>query len=105
MAQEILWSVAAGALIGIAYVVASLVMNRRARTVDPKRFMMIVFGGMALRIFVALALVALVLVLTRVHEEAFLGAFIVLLICGLVAEVALLHRNAGDGLASSNDDV
>jgi hypothetical protein len=105
MGHETLWSTVAGALIGIVYASASLTMNRRARTVGPKRFMAIVLGGMALRIFAALSLVALVLVLTPVRDDVFLGAFLVSFICGLVAEIVVLHRNAGNGLSSVDDDA
>ena len=81
----------AGLLLGVSYAVAGFVMNRRAQS-SPDKFMLWVVGGMAIRMFVALALIAIVLVIAPVDRSVFLGSFLVLFVLGVILEILVAYR-------------
>ena len=90
---SIWFSVVVGGGIGVAYVLASLLMNRLAAR-DQQRFLLIALGGVGARIGVAILAITLVLVLMPVNAGWFIGAFFSVFLVGIVAEVVLLHRMA-----------
>ncbi|MEM1126520.1 MAG: hypothetical protein AAGI71_07705 [Bacteroidota bacterium] len=87
-------SAAIGSGLGLVYVASSLWGVRRAlRAQDAERFMLFALGGMSVRLFVALALFALVLAATSVQRPAFVAAFLTLFVIGLVIEIVLVVRH------------
>lgn len=84
-------SIGIGAGLGIAYVTASLISNKRAlRSKD--RFMIVFATAMIIRIIIALALLVGIMLLLPVVPTAFLGSFFLMFVIGLVFEVYLLHK-------------
>lgn len=79
-----------GALLGAANAAAAVWTARRAGALEPARGMQLVLGGMAVRMMLALAAVALVLALVDVHRVAFVGGVGLLFAVGLAVEIALL---------------
>jgi hypothetical protein len=79
-----------GALLGAANAAAALWSARRATALAPNRALAFVLGGMAARMGLTLAAIALVLVLVPLHRGAFVGGLGVLFVAGLVAECALV---------------
>ncbi len=57
-------------------------------------FMLFVFGGMAFRLFLAVAAIALIIALVTVNNVVFLAAFFGVFLIGLVLEIAVLHRHS-----------
>ena len=85
-----------GAALGAANALAALWIVRRAGSLEVNAALRLVLAGMTARMALVLAAVALVLGLAPVHEGAFLGAFGLLFVVGLVAEVVLvLGRSSG----------
>ena len=80
-------SVALGLGLGALYVGTSFLANRYAVRQEQRRFMVIVLGGMLVRILVALVLVALALLLLPVKPGPFIGCFFIVFVIGLVGEV------------------
>lgn len=86
-------SVALGVGIGLLYGIASLATLWLAARFDRAQlFMLVFFGGMMVRLAVALALVGLVLTFLAVQALAFVGSFLVVFLIGLVIEISRLHR-------------
>jgi len=86
-------SVALGVGIGLSYVLASLVSLRLAARFDrAPAFMLVFFGGMLVRLVLALVLVGLVLALLAVQAGVFVGSFLVVFLIGLIVEISRLHR-------------
>lgn len=83
--------IAIGVGLGVAYVAASYVSNRRALRSE-RNAMLIVVVTMMLRIFVVLVVLAGMIVLLPVTPRALVGSFFVIFFVGLAAEVWLLHR-------------
>lgn len=91
-----------GAGLALAYGAASLFTYRRALLADSaQRFMAVMVGGILARMFTALLLFVLVLVLLPVSERAFIGSFFGVFVLCLILEVALLHRRANAVRGSS----
>lgn len=86
------WSLGLGAGIGLLYILTSLLANRLALRKGPRTFMMIVVGGMLVRMTVTLAAVVLILLLMPVHQIAFVGAFAAVFVLGTILEVLHLRR-------------
>ncbi len=93
MTDAILNSVLLGASIGGVYVVSAYLSFRFARGRSHKIFLMVALGGVGARLFLATALIALVLALTAVNQPVFLGGFFAVFVTGLVLEVVFLHRS------------
>lgn len=89
-----LWSsIGLGAGIGLVYGGASYLTFRRALSASNRRFLLFVFGGMILRMFLALGAVFLILVYYPVGETAFVGAFFVVFVVVLALDVYWLHHS------------
>lgn len=89
--EQLVLSLGLGIGLGLLYVFASFVSNKRA--LRSGRFTLVVVGAMMLRMFVALAFLAGVLLMLPVSDVAFLGSFFVIFGIGLVAEISTLHRS------------
>ena len=81
-----------GTVIGGAYGAASFLNARYAVRQTGSRFLYLVVGGMIARLGAALALAALVLLLTPAHRPAFVVSLLIMLALGLTAEVIFFHR-------------
>ena len=92
--EQIMLSVGLGVGLGLAYIFASYVSNQLA--LRSTQFMLIVVGAMMLRMFIALVLLAVVLLMLPVANAVFLGGFFVVFGIGLVIEVVTLHRRKLD---------
>lgn len=88
--EQLLLSVGLGIGLGLAYVLASYASNKHA--LRSGRFTIVVVGAMMLRMFIALAFLAGVLLMLPVSDFAFLGSFFAIFGIGLVIEVSALHR-------------
>ena len=86
------WSAGLGIGIGLLYSLASLVTNRIALRQEQHLFMVIVLGGMVVRMMAALLAVVLILWLLPVEQAVFIGSFLGVFIIGMVMEVWSLHR-------------
>lgn len=86
------WSAGLGIGIGLLYGLASLVANRFALRQSQHLFMVIVVGGMVVRMLTAVGAVALILWLLPVEQAVFIGSFLGVFITGMVVEVWSLHR-------------
>ena len=93
MTEEILNSVLLGASIGGVYVLIAYLSFRYALGRSHKVFLVVALGGVGARLFVASALIALVLALMAVNQPAFLGGFFAVFVIGLILEVVFLHRS------------
>lgn len=82
-----------GTGIGLVYGLASYAANRFAMRQNQRLFMLIVIGGMLVRMLVALALVALVLLALPVDQVSFIGSFFVVFVIGLIGEVWSVARH------------
>ncbi len=91
MTAEVLAGLLAGIFLGLSYAVAGYLMNRRAE-LSPEKFMLWVAGGMAVRMFVALAVIAVVLVVAPVDTTVFLGSFLTLFVLGVISEIVVGYR-------------
>lgn len=85
-------SILLGAAIASLYAASSFVTLRFAMNRPGNQFMLVVFGGMTARLFVAAAVMTLILVFVPVVKTAFLGSFAAGFIIGLVVEVFVLHN-------------
>lgn len=93
MTAEALTALLAGTVLGLAYATAGYVMSRRAQA-SPDKFMLWVAGGMAARMFIALALIALFLAVVPVDATIFLGSFLILFVIGVILEIAVAYRRS-----------
>ncbi len=82
---------------GLLYTVVSLIAHRFALRQGPRTFMMIVLGGMAARMGLALIAIVLILYLLPVEQAAFVGSFFGVFIVGMIVEVLYVHRAAPAG--------
>lgn len=85
-------SIGLGIAFGLVYGVASFVTYRVALRKSTQTFMMVAFGGMALRLMVAMIAIALVLALTSVQPMPFIASFFAVFAMALTLEVTVLHR-------------
>jgi hypothetical protein len=92
MTDGILFSLLPGASIGAVYGLSAYISFRVALDRPDRLFMLIVLGGMALRLFIAVLTIALILVLSNVDQEVFLISFFAVFAVGLAAEILFLHR-------------
>lgn len=84
------WSMAAGVFLGLCYAGANVLVVRIAQ--NTSKFVPIVLGGMLLRMFAALTALIIVIQLFPVVLPAFTGAFLLIALIGLFAEVTWLVR-------------
>lgn len=89
--EHILLSIGLGVGLGILYIVASFISNKRALR-SGSRFMLLLVSTMVLRLVVALVLLVGILLMLPVSESAFLGSFFVVFVLGLVLEIWTLHQ-------------
>ena len=82
-----------GSGIGLVYGLASFAANRFAMRQNQRLFMLIVIGGMLVRMLVALALVAFVLLVLPVDKISFIGSFFVVFVIGLIGEIWSVARH------------
>jgi O-antigen/teichoic acid export membrane protein len=94
MTDATLISIGLGLALGVSYGVASFYGLRRAQRKTGNDFIKAAFGGMALRLFVAVAAVAIILVFAPVDPLLFVGTFLGLYVLSLVLDTVLLHRGA-----------
>ena len=88
------WSVGLGAAIGLIHGVISLLASRLALGKGVRTFMMIVLGGVLVRMAAALIAVVLVLLLLPVEQVAFVGSFMGVFLVGMIVEVRYARRAA-----------
>lgn len=81
---------AAGVLLGLCYAGANVLVVRIAQ--NTSKFVPIVLGGMVLRMFAALTVLIIVIQLFSAVLPAFIGAFLLIALTGLFAEVIWLVR-------------
>ncbi len=85
-------SIILGTAIAGLYGISSWATLRFALGRPSQQFMLLVFGGMTARLFVAAAILTLLMVFVPLHMAAFLGSFAVGFLIGLAAEVIVLHN-------------
>lgn len=86
-------SLSLGIGFGLVYGILSYVTYRIALSRPPQMFMLVAFGGMTARLFVATAAVALVLAFAPVLPMVFVVSFFAVFAIALILEVTLLHRS------------
>ena len=79
-----------GALLGACNAALALAVVRRASVLRLASALNLVIGGMLVRMALTLAAIAAVLMLVPVHRLAFVGGLGVVIVAGLIAEVALV---------------
>lgn len=84
------FSLVLGALLGVIHAVAACVMALRASRYEAKQAVRLVVGGMAVRMVFVLAMFAIILAVLPVSRGAFVGAFGVMLLAGLIVEAVIL---------------
>jgi len=82
-----------GLVIGGVYTLLVFASLRLAFGKANRSFMLFVFGGMALRLFLAVASIAIIIALIPVKKMIFLAAFFVVFLIALVIEIVILHRH------------
>ncbi|GIV60824.1 MAG: hypothetical protein KatS3mg043_1913 [Rhodothermaceae bacterium] len=92
MAAELWLSIGLGAGIGLLYGGASYLTYRRALSAPKHRFLLLVWGGLVVRLFAALSAITLIVILAPVRVPAFVGAFFGVFVVVLVVEIYVLHR-------------
>jgi hypothetical protein len=86
------FSTALGLGTGGIYLLLVYLSLRLARGMGRRMFMMVVFGGMAIRLFVMASVIAIVIALASVSKVVYLAAFFVVFLIGLALEVVVVHR-------------
>lgn len=81
-----------GAALGLAHAVAGLGVARLARGRADERYATVVLAGTALRLFLAVIAVLVVLLLVPVHTAGFIAGLGGTFVVGLVTEVLLVLR-------------
>ncbi|MBO6574096.1 MAG: hypothetical protein JJ896_01665 [Rhodothermales bacterium] len=85
-------SLTLGIAFGVVYGLASFITYRLALRKSARTFMMVAFGGMAIRLMMAATAVVLVLALAPVQPLPFVTSFFAVFAMALVLEVTVLHR-------------
>lgn len=75
-----------GALLGVAYSAAALLVARHARTMEPNRALRVVLAGMLVRMVLTLTAFALILATVPVQRGPFVLGLGVVFVIGLLAE-------------------
>ena len=91
-ANAFVLSLSLGVAFGLVYGVASFLTYKVALKRSQQTFMMVAFGGMALRLMVAAISVALMLAFAPVDPMTFISSFFAVFAMALTLEVTLLHR-------------
>ncbi|MCY4172205.1 MAG: hypothetical protein OXE59_05415 [Bacteroidetes bacterium] len=84
------WSIGAGVLLGLSYIVANIIVVKIAE--NRSKFVPIVLGGMLLRMLVALILLIIVIQFFPVVPQAFSGVFLLMVFLGIFSEILWLTR-------------
>lgn len=92
MAADFWLSFGLGAGLGVLYGVAGYATNRKAVGAGEKQFLVILFGGLMVRMFAALVLLTVILVTAPVREGVVAGSFVAVLAAAIGLEVWSLHR-------------
>ena len=79
-----------GALLGLCYVAASVIVTRLARRTQ--RFVLVVLGGMLVRMAAALVILVTCVLLLPVSIPALIAAFLCVFLVGLGVEVLWMLR-------------
>ena len=95
MGEGFWFSAILGLGIGGIYVLLVFLGLRVALRRKKHSFMNIIFGGMAIRLFLSVAAIAIVIALAPVDKAVFLTVFLGVFLIGLIVEVVLLHRQQG----------
>ena len=104
--EDGLWySVILGLGTGGIHVLLVYLSLRMAKGRGPGSFVMIVFGGMAIRLFVAVAIIALVFALAEVSKVVYIATFFCIFLIGLISEVFVLHRYQASMKNDSHSDA
>lgn len=94
MTAEVWLSLGLGSGIGVLYGTASIAAASLASRHGDATFMTVFFGGMVVRLFLAVLIITLVLVLVPIRAFVFLASFLLVFFAGLVLEVWLVHRGS-----------
>lgn len=87
---EVGWSALLGTLVGATYTATSIFVIWLSRRTD--RFVVVVFGGMVLRMIATLVLLVLIFLYVPVVIPAFAGTFLCVFLAGMIAEIAWLLK-------------
>lgn len=90
-ASEVWVSILLGGLLGLCYVAASAFVTRFAR--HTQQFVIVVFGGMLVRMALALAALVMASLLLPVSMLAFTAAFLCVFLVGLGVELVWILRH------------
>ncbi len=90
---EVWWSVLLGVLAGAIYTAASVLVLWLSRRTN--RFVVVVLGGMVLRMVAAVTALVLVFLYIPVVIPAFVGTFLFVFLAGIIVEIVwlLTRRN------------
>ena len=91
MVESIWFGALAGLSIGGLYTLSSYLTIRIALGKSDRIFMTLVLGGLAVRLFVTMLILALILALVPVNRTALVAGFFISFIAGLIVEIRLLH--------------
>jgi hypothetical protein len=92
VAADLWLSIGLGSGLGLLYGSVAYLFHRKALNASRKQFLKLVFGGLVIRMFVALAVVLAVLVAVPVREGAFTGSFLIVFVVTTIIEIHLLDR-------------
>lgn len=94
--EEGFWfSAVLGLGIGGVYVLLIFLGLKLALRQKKHSFMLFIFGGMTVRLFLSVAAIALIIALVPIEKAVFLTAFLGVFLIGLIVEVVILHRQQG----------
>lgn len=97
MSADLWWSLGLGGGLALLYSLISHGVDRWALRARRSRFVMILVGGILVRMALVLLLLTLVLLFIPVRVAVFLGSFLFLFFAGLLWEVLRLHRRQKTG--------
>lgn len=75
------------------YVASSYVSVRVALRKPERLFNLLVLGGMAIRLFLAVSIIAVVIAIVPVDLRTFIASFFTVALIGMIFEVLKLHRS------------
>ncbi len=102
--EEGFWfSALIGLGIGAMYVLMVFLGLRLALRQKKHSFMAVVLGGMALRLFLAVGVIAIIVAVTDVDKVVFLATFLGVFLIGMIVEVVFLHQHSGSADSQHSD--
>ncbi|GMQ82348.1 MAG: hypothetical protein BMS9Abin05_1797 [Rhodothermia bacterium] len=84
-----------GSGIGGIYILLVFLSLRLAARQSKHSFITVILGGMAIRLFLAVAAIAIIIALVPIDKVIFLTAFLGVFLIGLTIEVVIFHRQQG----------